>query len=469
MNSKAIVWTRAALIALTLGAFGVVVWAQQPVSQSGSWTVTCSNCSGSGASDVDDSAFNLTSDSTAPAGFLFDDVTPDSVDEGDQGIGRMSANRIQYHIIRDGAAGAERGVSVTAANELLVELGAGAADIGNVNLEIGGTAITAGAGSVAATTIRMTLASDDPAVASLATIDNAYAEVATDYVTVRITDGSAYSSLSSDLTVGTAFGTTGPGILALYQDFDGAALATPTNVDTELEAVPLSASIKGVGYFMPVTEDGSATAQIRLWDGTDLALVDGSGNLQIANAALTALDVALNADESAFTYATTQVLAIGAVAESTTDTLADGTVGAPVMTLSRFLRTTPSGYGVGGGTPIQIVSNASAADDEDETAVCTADCTIYSITAFNHTAASAFFRCEADTAANTTPGSETRSANEPDLEIPGNTTGAGFTIDFPVGVSYATALTCWIVSEEASSGTTDIAADDVRVFITRVQ
>jgi hypothetical protein len=158
--------------------------------------VTCPDCSGTGVSDVDDSSFTVTSDDLAPTGYLFDDVTPDSVDEGDIGVPRMAANRIPYGIIRDGAAGAERGASVTANNELLVELGAGAAsigtlgansgvdigdvtltagtaDIGNVNLEIGGTAITAGAGAVAATTIRMTLASDDPAVVSLQLLDNA--------------------------------------------------------------------------------------------------------------------------------------------------------------------------------------------------------------------------------------------------------------------------------------------------------
>lgn len=310
-------------------------------------------------------------------------------------------------------------------------------------------------------------------------------------------------SLASDLTVGTAFGTTGPGLLAEYQDFDGAALATATNVDTELEAVPLSASIKGVLYTMPTNEDGSKTpfvdedvasaaadllvkiAAIR--DDTLDARSGTEGDYEMlhlnANGALWNIDVnsaalltsnqlqddVVFADEGAFTYATSKVTAFGAVAESTTDTLADGTVGAPVMTLSRFLRVTPSGYATGGGSPLMVISDNT--DNEDEHAVCTGDCTIYSVTAFNHTAASAFLRCEADTAANTTPGSETASANEPDLEIPSNTTQAGgYTISFGVnGISYATALTCWIVSEEAATGTTDVAQNDVRVLWNRVQ
>lgn len=186
------------------------------------------------------------------------------------------------------------------------------------------------------------------------------------------------------------------------------------------------------------------------------------------NDSLVNLDIALNADEGAFTYATTQVLAIGAVAESTTDTLADGTVGAPVMTLSRFLRTTPTGYGTGGATPVVMLSDNT--DNDDETAICTADCTVYSISAFNHTAASVFLRCEADTAGNTTPGSETASAGEFDLEIPAIATApGGFHLNFPTGISYATALTCWLATGEASSDATDPGQNDVRVLFSRVQ
>lgn len=85
----------------------------------GALRVACAGCSGTGASAVDDAAFTVASGAVAPAGFLFDDVSPDSVNEGDVGLGRMSANRNQYFTIRD-AAGNERGVNVTASNELSV-------------------------------------------------------------------------------------------------------------------------------------------------------------------------------------------------------------------------------------------------------------------------------------------------------------------------------------------------------------
>jgi hypothetical protein len=40
---------------------------------------------------------------------------------------------------------------------------------------------------------------------------------------------------------------------------------------------------------------------------------------------------------------------------------------------------------------------------------------------------------------------------------------------FPTGVSYATALTCWLATGEAVTDATDPGDADVRVFITRVQ
>ncbi len=68
---------------------------------------------------VDDAAFTPTSSKVHMAGFEFDDAAPDSIDEGDAGAARMSANRNQYIQIRD-AAGNERGVNVNASNQLAI-------------------------------------------------------------------------------------------------------------------------------------------------------------------------------------------------------------------------------------------------------------------------------------------------------------------------------------------------------------
>lgn len=81
-------------------------------------SISCSNCSGSGASLVDDALFTIATDSVAPAGFLADQNSPDSVNEGDVGLARMTLARIQLQTIWD-AAGNERGANVNASNQLL--------------------------------------------------------------------------------------------------------------------------------------------------------------------------------------------------------------------------------------------------------------------------------------------------------------------------------------------------------------
>lgn len=89
------------------------------VTASNELLVNCSNCSGSGAVHTDDAAFTPATDDGAVSFAVFDDTTPDSVDEGDGGAVRMSANRNLYVTIRD-AAGNERGLNIDANNALAV-------------------------------------------------------------------------------------------------------------------------------------------------------------------------------------------------------------------------------------------------------------------------------------------------------------------------------------------------------------
>jgi len=72
------------------------------------------------ATQVDDAPFTPATSRILMIGAEFDDTTPDSVNEGDGGAIRMSANRNLYSTIRD-AAGNERGVNVTAGNALVVD------------------------------------------------------------------------------------------------------------------------------------------------------------------------------------------------------------------------------------------------------------------------------------------------------------------------------------------------------------
>lgn len=100
--------------------------------------VSCSNCSGSGASTADNAAWTFGTTSGAGAMFVVDETSTNSVTENSVGAARMSALRIPY-----------------------------------ANVRFADIAASVGAGAVGTGVQRMTLASDDPAVAALQIIDNA--------------------------------------------------------------------------------------------------------------------------------------------------------------------------------------------------------------------------------------------------------------------------------------------------------
>ena len=121
------------------------------------------NVSGGGiAGIVDDAAFTPATSEVLPIGFTFDDVSPDTVNEGDIGAGRMSANRCQYVTIRD-AAGNERGLNIDASGNL------GIAANSAVNVaQMNGVTVTMGNGASGTGVQRVTLANDSTGV--LATV-----------------------------------------------------------------------------------------------------------------------------------------------------------------------------------------------------------------------------------------------------------------------------------------------------------
>lgn len=89
---------------------------------------------------ADDAAFTPATTKVMMAGFEFDDSSPDSVNEGDAGAARMSANRNIYTTLRD-AAGNERGVNVNASNQLSVSVD----NTPSVNLsQVGGASVALG-------------------------------------------------------------------------------------------------------------------------------------------------------------------------------------------------------------------------------------------------------------------------------------------------------------------------------------
>lgn len=119
-------------------------YAPLQVDANGNLRVTAVGAAG-GTSMVDDAAFTPAVTNITPMGAFFDDVAPDSVDEGDGGVVRMSANRNLYSTIRD-AAGNERGLNVDAAGAIAVTDGGGALSVddngGSLTVDDGGGSIT---------------------------------------------------------------------------------------------------------------------------------------------------------------------------------------------------------------------------------------------------------------------------------------------------------------------------------------
>lgn len=82
-----------------------------------------------GTSHADDAAFTIGSASSiTPAGYLADETTPDSVDEGDVGVPRMTLSRKPYAVLTD--ATAENNAGVDASGHLQVDIAADSVGIG---------------------------------------------------------------------------------------------------------------------------------------------------------------------------------------------------------------------------------------------------------------------------------------------------------------------------------------------------
>lgn len=104
---------------------------------------------------TDDIPFTAGSNKVMAAGFRYDDVTPDTVQQGDIGYARMSSRREVFVAIRD-AAGNERGLNVDAS--------------GNITVNVTGTVTVASHAVTNAGTFAVQV--DGAALTSLQLIDN---------------------------------------------------------------------------------------------------------------------------------------------------------------------------------------------------------------------------------------------------------------------------------------------------------
>lgn len=408
-------------------------------------------------------------------------------------------------------------------------------DRAKVNIVAGQAGVTAGAGAVAANTPRVTLASDDPGVALLTTIDGDTGTIATHAATlagavsgtemqvdvltmpsVTIVDGG--SSITVDAPVGTpvfvrlsdgasaittlpvslasvpSHAVTNAGTFAVQ--VDGTALTRLTDIETNTD----SGAVVGNGTAATaqrVTLANDSTGTVTVTQGTatnlksqaeayqggsavgaanplQVTLANGSvpshavtnaGTfaVQVDGAALTALqliDDAVYSDDAAFTPGTSKVIGIGAQADETsTDSVDEGDIGAPRMTLDRKLIVVPQPHAAGGLSIFRSIDL-----DESEEEVSASPCSVYSCWVTNTATSTRWIKFYNATAANVTVGTTTPVIT---IGIPGNSSDdiAAHLAAGGHGIKFDTALSIAATTGVADNDTGAPGANEVIINV----
>jgi hypothetical protein len=355
------------------------------VTQAVSGTITANAGTGTftvqdSSSLVDDAAFSPASSRVLAVGFTFDDVTPDTVNEGDIGAARMSANRNIYVQLRD-AAGNERGLNVDAAGAIGITDAGGTLTIDNGTLAVVG-------GGTEGTALRVTVASDSTGVLS---IDDNGASITVDgTVTANAGTGTFTVQDTASLVDDAAFTPATSRVLMFGAEFDNVAVDSVDegdagalrmsanrnllvnirdaagnerglNVDaagsigvthstlsvvgggTEATALRVTVATDSTGVLSiddnggSLTVDGTVTANA----GTGTFTVGGTVTANAGTGTFTTSDTATQIDDAAFTPATSRVMMIGGTFDDVTpDSVNEGDGGAVRMSANRNLFTT---------------------------------------------------------------------------------------------------------------------------------
>lgn len=298
------------------------------------------------ASLVDDAAFTPGTSRVVMIGAEFDDTTPDSVNEGDGGALRMSANRNLFTTIRD-AAGNERGVNVNASNQLSVSVDS------VVNL------YTEDAASAADPVGRMLIARRRDSLLSLTEVsadgDNIALNATNrgeiyvkhdDYITVspagtftvrddasQLDDAGFTPGASRIVMVGAQLDNTTPDGV---DEGDGGALRMSANRNLFINIRDAAGNERGANV------NGSNQLEVAVGNTVTVAshAVTNAGTfaVQVDGAALTSLqliDDVVIADDAAFTPGTTKVLMVAGTYRTSRDNLDDNDGGAFALTQKR--------------------------------------------------------------------------------------------------------------------------------------
>jgi hypothetical protein len=360
-----------------------------------------------------------------------------------------------------------------------------------VNLIVGQAGVAAGAGAVGATVQRMTLASDDPGVALLTTMDADTGSILTAVQLIDdaiFADDAAFTLASSKAMVGGA----------VRDD----SLATLTAIEGDV--VPLRVGSTGalwVGIEGTVTVGSHAVtnagtfavqaAQSGTWNITNV-----SGTVSLPTGAATAAkQPALGTAGTA----STDVITVQGIASMTpilatlsgTNNIATVTTVTTVSAVTAITNALPAGtnaigklaansgvdigdvdvtsisagtnlignVGIGVRTSGGMTIFRSIDIDETEEEIKSSAGQVYSITAFNRTAAPLYLKFYNATAANTTVGTTTPVLT---FVVPANadSDGAGFVWNHSIGFAFSTAITVACTTAVADADTGAPGAND---------
>jgi hypothetical protein len=313
---------------------------------------------------ADDAAFTPATTKVMMAGFEYDDSSTDSVDEGDAGAARMSANRNQYMQVRD-AAGNERGANVNASNQLSVSVDNTVTVASHAVTNAGTFAVQA---TVAAGATNIAKAEDvasadaDVGVPAMAVRKGTPANTSGtdgDYEMLQMSAGRLWASATIDAAL--PAGANAIGKLAANSGVDigdvdvtTVGTITPGTAATSLGKAEDAAHADGdVGVMSLAVRKNTAAStsgsdgdyQPLITNTTGHLWVDASGQTltvgshAVTNAGTFAVQESgtqVVADDAAFTPGTTKVVMSGFEAdESSTDSVDEGDGGAARMTLDR--------------------------------------------------------------------------------------------------------------------------------------
>ena len=241
------------------------------------------------------------------------------------------------------------------------------------------------------------------------------------------------STVTNVATIGTSV-TPGTSAAHLGKAVDSAAGGTDTGV------LQLAVRDDVLATLTPVDNDYT---QLRV-DSTGAQWVRSTGEL---------------ADDAAFTPGTSRVMPIGLQADETaTDSVDEGDVGAPRMTLDRKQIVTLAPHTAGGPTIFRSLD----IDESEEEIKATAG-QVYWIHAMNMVATARYLKFYNATAASVTVGTTTPVLTFP---IPANsTTGAGFVFNIPQGIPFSTAISVACTTGVADNDTGAPGASDVIINV----